>query len=117
MRPDVSFLGPLFLLYLLYYRALPLKIPTLTMLDDLHDHCAPSHFGHGKELVKDEFYRLARELEAERFGLNFDPIAQRTGVVATVSAFVKKGVDVRMYKLNSYTTSTRSVFHSFSWRD
>lgn len=52
----------------------------------------------------DESYRLARELVANRIGLNFDPLAQANGILQTVSAFCKKGVDVRLYKLNSYMT-------------
>lgn len=90
-------------------RLVSIKNLTAPTLDALHDHCTPSHFGKGKELVKDESYRLARELPAHKFGLNFDPIGHDTGVAAAVSAFVKEGVSIKMYKLNSYAKGVHLV--------
>lgn len=105
------------------------------MLDLLHAEADPSPFGHGKELVHDESYRLARELGSDRFTLNFDPTAVDGGVLAAVSAFAaphveaaknadndaprpnkrdpelihkKTGVQAKPYKLNSYTTGSRA---------
>ncbi|KAG8902982.1 hypothetical protein FRC01_009390, partial [Tulasnella sp. 417] len=111
-------------------RAVSLSKPSTEALDLLHADADPSPFGHNKELVHDESYRLARELRSDRFNLNFDPIAVNTGVLAAVSAFAaphldpsdaeddgihphfrepelvhkKTGVQAKLYKLNSYTT-------------
>lgn len=52
----------------------------------------------------DESYRLARELISNRIGMNFDPLAQANGILQIVSTFCMKGIDIRLYKLNSYTT-------------
>lgn len=52
----------------------------------------------------DESYRLARELLSDSFNLNFDPLSPRTGVVPSIAAFCKTGVEVALYKINSYTT-------------
>ncbi|KAG8919539.1 hypothetical protein FRC00_011208, partial [Tulasnella sp. 408] len=111
-------------------RVVSLNKPSTEALDLLHAEADPSPFGHNKELVHDESYRLARELRSDRFNLNFDPIAVDAGVLAAVSAFAaphleppdteddqihphfrepetiprKTGVQARLYKLNSYTT-------------
>lgn len=91
--------------------------PPSDTLDQLHADCDPSPFGHGKETVYDESYRLARELQSNRFNLNFDPTAISTGTLAAVSAFTSPtagaslentklpitGVEAKLYKFNSYT--------------
>ncbi|KAG9044473.1 hypothetical protein FS837_008091 [Tulasnella sp. UAMH 9824] len=67
-------------------------------LDELHLDGKPSSFGRANELIKDEAYRLARELPSDRFGLNFDPVAAET-------------VEARIYKLNSYATGGHFKSH------
>lgn len=81
--------------------------PTPASLAALHEDCQPSHFGQGRETVMDESYRLAREMLGDRFNLNFDPLAPRAGVLASVSAFCKNSVEAALYKMNCYTTGTR----------
>lgn len=73
-------------------------------LGALHQDSDLSHFGQGLQRVMDESYRLARELVSNRIAMNFDPLAEANGILQTVSAFCKKGVDIRLYKLNSYVT-------------
>ncbi|KIO20675.1 hypothetical protein M407DRAFT_81297, partial [Tulasnella calospora MUT 4182] len=89
------------------YRAISLCKPSTEVLDLLHAEADPSPFGHNKELVHDESYRLARELGSDRFSLNFDPTAVNSGVLAAVEpelVYKKTGVQAKLYKLNSYTT-------------
>ncbi|KAG8975013.1 hypothetical protein FRB90_009652, partial [Tulasnella sp. 427] len=96
-------------------KVLSLRNPSTNALDDLHAASNPSPFGHGQETVYDEAYRLAREIRADKFNFNFDPLATSTGVLAAVSAFTAPtaggasdqpvtGVEAKLYKLNSYTT-------------
>ncbi|KAG8919577.1 hypothetical protein FRC01_001218 [Tulasnella sp. 417] len=86
-------------------------------LDELHRHGQPSHFGRGNELVRDESYRLAQELPAERFGLNFDPLAPETGILDAISREVSPShngsalVEAKLYKLNSYKTGGHFKSH------
>ncbi|KAG8860879.1 hypothetical protein FRB96_003613 [Tulasnella sp. 330] len=80
-------------------------------LDKLHGNCIASHFGQGQDRVMDLSYRLARELLADSFGLNFNPISDDTGILAAISAFCKGGVVAKLYKLNSYTTGGHFKIH------
>ncbi|KAG8978868.1 hypothetical protein FRB90_008286, partial [Tulasnella sp. 427] len=74
-------------------RALSLLNPTVEALDLLHADADPSPFGHKKELVHDESYRLAREIRADRLGLNFDPTCVEAGILAAVAAFTAPHLD------------------------
>ncbi|KAG8980187.1 hypothetical protein FRB90_007770 [Tulasnella sp. 427] len=74
-------------------RMLSLINPPADALDALHAGADPAHFGHGKELVHDESYRLARDLHADKFNLNFDPISVDAGVLPVVSAFAAPHLD------------------------
>ena len=67
-----------------------------------HDVCLPAHFGHGKELVYDETYRLAREIRPEAFGLNFDPILTSNGILSEISRLTAIPIRAELYKINSY---------------
>ncbi|KAG8984835.1 hypothetical protein FRB90_005096, partial [Tulasnella sp. 427] len=62
-------------------RVLSILNPSLDALEGLHADADPSYFGHGQKRVHDESYRLAREIRAERFNLNFDPISIDAGVL------------------------------------
>ena len=78
-------------------------------LERLHQLSEPSSFGHGSERVEDVTYRFAREIKADDFCFNFDPLSHQTGILAAISAFCKVGVEGRLYKLNSYMTGKPSV--------
>jgi hypothetical protein len=67
-----------------------------------HEACLPAHFGHGKELVYDETYRLAREIRPEAFGLNFDPILPSNGILSEISRLIGIPIRTNLYKINSY---------------
>ena len=67
-----------------------------------HNACLPAHFGHGKELVYDETYRLAREIRPEAFGLNFDPIVPSNGILSEISRLIAISIRAELYKINSY---------------
>lgn len=67
-----------------------------------HNTCLPAHYGHGKELVYDEAYRLAREIGPEAFGLNFDPIKSSNQVLSTISHLIDTPITTELYKINSY---------------
>ena len=67
-----------------------------------HDACLPAAFGHGKELVYDETYRLAREIRPEAFGLNFDPIGPSNGILSEISRLLDISIRAELYKINSY---------------
>ncbi|KAG8943210.1 hypothetical protein FRC04_003173 [Tulasnella sp. 424] len=85
------------------------------MLDELHQDGEPAHFGRGNELVRDESYRLAREIRADRFGFNFDPLAEGSGILSAISrelsAFDCVEVGAKLYKLNSYVTGGHFKLH------
>lgn len=72
--------------------------------ESFHRTCEPSSHGHGKELVYDETYRLARELRPNRFGLNFDPLEFTNQVLDTIGILCSMPIGITLYKLNSYTT-------------
>lgn len=95
-------------------RGFLLKDAGYDSLEALHDDCKPSAFGHGKERVMNELYRLARELPADSLGLNFDPIGHTSGILPAVSAFCKTGTTAALYKLNSYTTGQYAVVLRYS---
>ncbi|KAG8966280.1 hypothetical protein FRC05_002739 [Tulasnella sp. 425] len=85
------------------------------MLDELHQDGEPSHFGRGNELVQDESYRLAREIRADRFGFNFDPLADESAILDAISREISilsvKQVEAKLYKLNSYVTGGHFKLH------
>ena len=68
-----------------------------------HNACLPAHYGHGKELVYDETYRLAREIRPEAFGLNFDPIRFSNQVLSNISRLIDTPIAAELYKINSYS--------------
>jgi hypothetical protein len=70
--------------------------------DAFHNACFPAHYGHGKELVYDETYRLAREIRPEAFGLNFDPIKPSNGILSSISRLIDIPITAELYKINSY---------------
>lgn len=72
-------------------------------LSMLHDACAPSSHGQGKETVYDETYRLAREMHPHNFALNFDPIRGKGMLEWIISTFIGRPCDIELYKLNSYS--------------
>ncbi|KAG8902269.1 hypothetical protein FRB99_004688 [Tulasnella sp. 403] len=96
-----------FLMYITKDRAavkgVPINRATTDLLDTLHQDAEPSHFGMGNEAVMDKSYRLARELRADQFNFNFDPLSLRMGIVSSIANFCNKPVEVVLYKLNSYT--------------
>ena len=67
-----------------------------------HDACLPAHYGHGKDLVYDETYRLAREIHPEAFGLNFDPIKPSNGILSGIARLIDIPITAELYKINSY---------------
>lgn len=71
----------------------------MTALAEFHDDCNASPFGRGNELVYDEAYRLARELESEQFGLNFDPLNRFNGVLDDISTVTDMQIWAELYKV------------------
>jgi len=67
-----------------------------------HDACLPAHYGHGKDLVYDETYRLAREIHPKAFGLNFDPIKPSNEILSGIARLIDIPITAELYKINSY---------------
>ncbi|KAG9034519.1 hypothetical protein FRB95_013086 [Tulasnella sp. JGI-2019a] len=67
-------------------------------LDILHNDCDASHVGKDQDPTVDG---LAVLLSSD-FGLNFNPVDDRTGVLAAISAFSKMGVVARIRNLSSF---------------
>ncbi|KAF8506201.1 hypothetical protein JB92DRAFT_2963232, partial [Gautieria morchelliformis] len=75
-------------------------------LQQLLEACVPSSHGRGSELVFDDSYRLARELQQGTFALTMD-ILNESGVIASISALTSPrtssgGLVADLYKLNAY---------------
>jgi hypothetical protein len=75
------------------------------MLEELHKSFVPSSFEKGKELVHDEPYRSACELQPDRFTLNIpDSLELIQAISPPISTFFGNPVRAELYKLNSYAT-------------
>lgn len=69
----------------------------------LYDACLPMHFETSSKDTLDEPYRIGRDMPAERFALNFDPLDYRGGVLEAISkTMLCPAVAVRG-ELNAYT--------------